>query len=115
MVLLPLLHQIPRKLNADTEHIFFNLKTREPMHNLLLYLQFNPGSAATLPGIPPPNFCKQDLASLPTKSASNSKQMIWVHLGIPVKHSSKEKKSFAQHSSKAKKCQQDAPVKIKGH
>ena len=37
--------------------------------------------------------------------------MIWVHLGIPVKHSSKEKKSFAQHSSQAKKCQQDAPVK----
>ena len=60
------------------------------MHNLLLYLQFNPGSAATLPGIPPPNFCKQDLASLPTKSASNSKQMIWVHFGIPVKHSSKK-------------------------
>ena len=81
------------------------------MHNLLLYLQFNPRSAATLPGIPPPNFCKQDLASLPTKSASNSKQMIWVHLGIPVKHSSKKKKTFPQHSSQAKKCQQDAPVK----
>ena len=104
MVLLPLVTTTsePRKSNADTEHIFFNLKNREPMHNLLLYLQFNPGSAATLPGIPPPNFCKQDLASLPTKSASNSKQMIGVHLGIPVKHSSKKKKTFPQHSSQAK-------------
>ena len=50
----------------------FNFTTREPMHNLLPYLQFNPSSAITMPGFHLKTFHEQhNLASLPIESASN--------------------------------------------